>query len=129
MTLDEMILDGLRDANVIREDQSASPIQSDKATQVFNGLMSMWSADGIDIGDYPVTGSDTLDIEREHEEPIRTIFSVALRVKFGIEVEPQQAAMAEEYFDFLLRNTFVRPKPNARHAPLGVTRRFNITNG
>ena len=126
MTLGEMITKALRKANVIRENESPSAEQNRDAIDTFNGLMSQFDADGIDLGDYPVTViGDTLDLEREHEEPVKIIFALVLQIDHGIPIEQGLAAMAQGAEKFLLRNTFVKPDPNLDFAPLGRANRLN----
>ena len=120
MTLGDMITKALRKAGVIRENQSANAEQNRDAIDTFNGLMSMYDADGIDLGDYPVTViADELDLEREHIEPVKTIFALALQIDHGLPVDAGLLGLAERFEKFLLRNTFVKPDPNLSHTPLG----------
>ena len=80
ITLGDMIDDALRKAGVIRESQSPTAEQNRDAIDTFNGLMAMWQADDIELGDFPVTVvGDTLELEREHQEPVKVLFAVALQ--------------------------------------------------
>ncbi len=132
MKLGGMITKALRKAGVIRENQSASAEQNRDAIDTFNGLMSQFDADGVDLGDYPVTViGDTLDLEREHEEPVKTLFALALQIDHGLPLDEGLVFLADRAEKFLLRNTFVKPDPNLNHTPLGRATRVssNILNG
>ncbi len=132
MTLGDMITKSLRKAGVIRENEDPTAEQLRDAIDTFNGLMAQYDADGIDIGDYPVTVvGDTLDIEREHEEAIKTIFAVALQIDHRLSVDEGLAALASRSEKFLLRNTSFRPDPDLNHVPLGRAQGggYNINNG
>ncbi len=132
MTLGDMITKALRKAGVIRENESPTAEQSRDAIDTFNGLMAQWDADGIDIGDYPVTVvGDPLDIEREHEEAVKTVFALALQIDHRLATDEGLVALAVRSEKFLLRNTFVRPDPDLNHTPLGRARNTgsNILNG
>lgn len=132
MTLGDMITKALRKAGVIRENESPTAEQSRDAIDTFNGLMAQYDADGVDIGDYPVTVvGDTLDIEREHEEAIKTVFALALQIDHRLPTDEALAVLAQRSEKFLLRNTFVRPDPDLNHAPLGRARNVesDIING
>ncbi len=132
MTLGDMITKALRIAGVIRENQSASAEQNRDAIDLFNGLMSQFDADGVDLGDYPVTViGDVLDLEREHEEPVKVLFALALQIDHSLPIEQGLVALADRSERFLLRNTFVKPDPNLNHSPLGRanSRNTNILTG
>ena len=132
MTLGDMITKALRKAGVIRENESPTAEQSRDAIDTFNGLMAQYDADGVDIGDYPVTAvADVLDIEREHEEAIKTIFALALQIDHRLGVDEGLTALARRSEKFLLRNTAVRPEANLNHTPLGRARNSgsDIING
>ncbi len=132
MTLGDMITKALRKAGVIRENDSPSAEQSRDAIDTFNGFMAQYDADGIDLGDYPVTAvEDVLDIEREHEEAIKAIFALILQIDHGLSRDEGLTALAKRSDKFLLRNTFVRPDPDLNHTPLGRARNSgsNILNG
>ena len=132
MTLGDMITKALRKAGVIRENESPTAEQSRDAIDTFNGLMAQYDADGIDIGDYPVTVvGDELDIEREHEEAVKTVFALALQIDHRLATDEGLVALAVRSEKFLLRNTFVRPDPDLNHTPLGRARNSgsNILNG
>ena len=132
MTLGDMITKALRKAGVIRENESPSAEQSRDAIDTFNGLMAQYDADGIDIGDYPVTVvGDELDIEREHEEAVKIVFALALQIDHRLGIDEGLLAFAQRSEKFLLRNTFVRPDPDLNHTPLGRARNSgsNILNG
>ena len=132
MTLGDMITKALRKANVIRENANPAPEQTRDAIDTFNGLMSQLDADGIEIGDFPVTAiGDTLDLEREHEEPIKNMFALLLQMDHGLPLEEGLLFLAKRADKFLLRNTSVKPDLNLKHAPLGraVRARSDILNG
>ncbi len=120
MTLGDMITKALRKAGVIRENESPTAEQSRDAIDTFNGLMAQYDADGVDIGDYPVTVvGDTLDLEREHEEAVKTVFALALQIDHRLAVDEGLLGLAQRAEKFLLRNTSIRPAPDLNHAPLG----------
>lgn len=132
MILGTMITNSLRRANVIRGNASADAQQNKDAIRKFNGLMSRLDADGIDIGDFPVTDiSDTLDLEREHEDPVESLFALTLQVFHGLPIEPGLVAEATGAEKFLLRNTSSKPVVDLRFAPLGRASRLtsDIING
>ena len=132
MTLGEMIDNALVRANVIRRGQTASSGQATDATRLFNGLMARYEADGAEIGDFPLTTTtDTLDIEREHEDPIEAIFALRLQAFFGLPLEQGLIAEATTADKFLLRNTACKPDWNLSHTPLGGATRpgSDILNG
>lgn len=118
--LGDIIDDALRKAGVIRENQSPSAEQNRDAINVFNGLMSMWAADDIDLGDFPVTVvEDELDLEREHQEPVKILFAIALQADHGLPPDPYLIAQGDPALRFLERNTFVRPAVSLNNVPLG----------
>ena len=132
LTLGDLIDQSLRQAGVIRENQAPSAEQNRDAIDTFNGLMSMWDADGIELGDFPVELiGDELDLEREHKEPVRVLFAVALGADHGLPPDPLLLGEAEIALRFLERNTFVRPDFSLENMPLGRAKnhRFNINNG
>jgi hypothetical protein len=93
--------------------------------------MSAWAADDIDLGDFPVDAvGDELDLEREHKEPVKILFAVALQADHGLPPDPYLIAQADIAISFLMRNTFVRPAvqmivPTGRAKNSG----FDIENG
>ncbi len=132
MTLGEMITKALRKANVIRENDSPSAEQNRDAIDTFNGLMSQLDADGVDLGDFPVTVvGDTLDLEREHEEPVKNMFALLLQMDHGLPLEEGLVFLAKRAEKFVLRNTACKPDLNLKHAPLGRAVRpgSDIING
>ena len=132
MTLGTMITNALRRANVIRSNTSANAEQKRDAIRRYNGLMSKYDADGVDLGDFPVTlVGDTLDLEREHEDPVETIFALNLQIFHGLPLEEGLVAEAQIADKFLLRNTACKPDVNLNFAPLGRASgsTYNINNG
>lgn len=132
MTLGDMITKALRKAGVIRENESPSAEQFRDAIDTFNGLMAQWDSDGVDIGDYPVTAiEDVLDIEREHEEAVKTIFALALQIDHRLSIDEGLLGLAQRSEKFLLRSTSFRTDPDLKHAPLGRANsiRSDILNG
>ena len=132
MTLGDMITKALRKANVIRENKDPTAEQNRDAIDTFNGLMSRLDADDIDIGDFPVTlTTDTLDLEREHEEPIKLMFALLLQMDHGLPLEEGLVALAQSSEKFLLRNTACKPDVSLKFAPLGRAQSsgYNINNG
>ena len=130
--LGEMVEDALVKAGVIRENQPPTAKQTSKAIAVFNGLMSMWAADEIELGDFPVELVDEeLDLEREHQEPVKILFAVALQADHGLPPDPYLVAQADPAMRFLERNTFVKPAADLKHVPLGRAKssRFDINTG
>ena len=128
ITLGDMIDDALRKAGVIREGQAPSAEQNRDAINTFNGLMSMWQADGIELGDFPALEiADVLDLEREHREPVKVLFAVALQADHGLPPDPLLIALAEPALRFLERDTFIRPNVTM-NVPTGRAKgsRFNI---
>ena len=132
MTLGDMITNALRRANVIRRNSDPTGEMNRDAIRRFNGLMSKYATDGADLGDFPVTDvTDTLDIEREHEDPVETIFALNLQIFHGLPLEQGLVAEAKIADKFILRSLSCKPDLNLKHAPQGRAVRpgSDIING
>ncbi len=131
-TLGEFVRDGLVKAGVIQARGNASAEDQADAIVTFNGMMSELEADGIEVGDFPVSAASTdLDIDREHEQPLKSILAVRLAEDHDLPISNGMQIAAERSMRFLERNTFVRPDVNTDHAPAGRARHsgFDIENG
>jgi len=134
MTAGDMIRDALVKAGVIREKQNPSAQQEEDGLETFNGLMAGLQADEIDIGDYPVDAvADELELEREHEEPVRILLARRLQTDHGLPPDVSLVAEANEMLVFLERSTFVRPNFDLSHVPQGRAKRtrffYDINRG
>jgi len=134
ITLGDMIDDALRKAGVIREGQAPTAEQNRDAIITFNGLMAELQSDEIDVGDYPVDEiADELELEREHEEPVRILFARRLQTDHGLPPDVSLVAAANEALVFLERSTFVRPDFSLSHVPQGRAKRtrffYDINRG
>ena len=132
MTLGDMITNALRRANVIRNNAVATAEMNRDSIRLFNGLMSEYDADGVDLGDYPVTATtDTLDIEREHENAVEAIFALNLQKFHGLPIEDGLVDDATRANRFILRNLACKPDVDLSFAPQGraVKPPSDIING
>lgn len=128
MTYLDLITDAYRLRNVIDENETPSAEQGVAGARIFNQLMAVWLADGIDLQYIPIEAaglSDTLTLPDFAEMGVTA--SLAVRLMQGGPITPELQAQSDSGYDTILREA-VKAKlttQNMEHVPRGEgSRRF-----
>lgn len=100
----DMLIDSMRAANVIDENQTPTPEQSVKGLRLLNQMMGQWDADGLKLGWVTVpTLPSVLPITAQDERAVKFNFAVELAGEYGLDVLPRVADIASKTYASLAK--------------------------
>lgn len=119
----DLITSALRQLGVLSEVEDPSPEQAATALEVMNDFLEEWSADGIDIGQWPQTElQGEFPGDRSSEHVVKNNLCVYLAPHFERQPHPVTVAAAQAGYARLLRDAVKdRLKPvDVSHLPMGA---------
>jgi hypothetical protein len=127
ITVNQLITDAFRDAQILRPTQAPPAEYSDEAKRKLDQMLALWEADGVETGYYSsVVLSDDMPVDDEYIEPIQYNLAVRLCSLYGRSAPPELVVLAMASRAVLDKRTAEVVELDMTHLPQGSIGHYNI---